>query len=248
MLAFFFGGFYRNFGGGFVVHPLAVAPVAVGVNQHATAGVGGAQTASLSAKSAEHDGVHDAQARAGKHGDGQLGDHRQVNRHAVAGFQACEIAQQRSGFVHALVELLIGDDRIGFAFGLWNKNDGGFVFIFGEMPVDAVVAGVQLSAHEPFPERRIARVQRFAPGFVPIQQGSVVIEATREMLFAELFDESGVFEFGLRDKLFGRPIVLLFLPVHGNLRFTEFLAALHFQVFCAEFLTRCCHGGSLEKQ
>src|SRR5690348_14243091 len=65
VLAFFFGGFYRNFGGGFMVHPLAVPPITVSIDQDTAAGIGSAQAASFAAEPAEDDGVHHAQTSAG---------------------------------------------------------------------------------------------------------------------------------------------------------------------------------------
>src|SRR5260221_8327597 len=54
-LAFFRGRVYGNVGAGLVVHPLAVAAVAVGINQHPAARIGGAQSAGFAAESAEYD-------------------------------------------------------------------------------------------------------------------------------------------------------------------------------------------------
>ena len=159
---------------GFVVDPLAIAVVAVGVDEDAAAGIGGTQAAGFSAESAEDDGVNDAEARAGEHGDGQLGDHGHVNGDAVAGFEAGKIAKHGGDFVHALVEFLIGDDGGGFAFGFGDEDQSGFVFVFGEMAVDAVVAGVEFAADEPFPERRIGGVERLAPGLVPVEKFGVM--------------------------------------------------------------------------
>src|SRR5580692_6956971 len=85
VLAFFFGGVYGDVGASFVVHPFAVAVIAVRVDQDAAAGVGGAEAAGFAAESAEDDRVDYAQAGAGEHGDGELRDHGHVNGDAVAG-------------------------------------------------------------------------------------------------------------------------------------------------------------------
>src|SRR5208337_1840031 len=42
-LAFLFGGFHGDIGADLVVHPTAVAVVAININQDAAAGIGGAQ-------------------------------------------------------------------------------------------------------------------------------------------------------------------------------------------------------------
>jgi len=45
------------------------------------------------------------------------------------------------------------------------------------------------------------------------------------MFFAEFFDERGIGKIGLGDKFFGGIVILFFLPMHGDLRFGEFLLA-----------------------
>src|SRR5260370_42434202 len=50
------------------------------------------------------------------------------------------------------------------------------------MAVDAVVAGVELAADEPFPEGRIGGVESLAPGLVPIEEGSGMVVAFFAML------------------------------------------------------------------
>ena len=230
VLAFFFGGLYRDVRGGLMIHPLTVAPITVGVNQHAAAGIGSAQTASLAAESAENDGMHDAQARAGQHGDGQLGNHGHVNGDAVAGFQSRKVTQKSRGFVHAPVQLLIGDGRGGFTLGLRNKNERGFVLIFGEMAVHAVVAGVELAADKPFPERRMLGVQRGVPVLIPVEQFGVMSETLRKIFFVELRDEVRVVEVGLANEFRGRAVIAFLFPVDGDLRLTDF--QFGFMLFC----------------
>src|SRR6266446_3077366 len=104
LLALFRGGANGDIGAGFVVDPLAVAVVAVGIDEDAAAGISGAKAAGFPAESAEDDGVDDAEPRASEHGDGQLGNHGHVDGDAVAGLEAGEIAEHGSDFVDALVE------------------------------------------------------------------------------------------------------------------------------------------------
>ncbi len=163
-----------------------------------------------------------------------------MNGDAVAGFESGKIAQHGGHFVHALVEFLIGDNSRRFVFRLGDENQSRFIFVFGEMAVDAVVAGVEFSAHEPFPEGRIGGVERLAPGLVPIEQLGVDVETFREMFLAEFFYESGINEIGLSDKFFGRVEVLFFFPVNGNLRFGKFAFAVRCLRFC--FLASFGHG------
>jgi hypothetical protein len=144
-----------------------------------------------------------------------------VDGDAVAGFELREITEHSSNFVHAFVELLIRDDYGWLVFRFRDENQRGFVPVFGKMAVDAVVAGVELAADEPFPERRVGSVEGLAPGLVPIEETGVVVKAFREMLFAEFLDEGGILEVRLRDELLRRPKVLFLLPVDGNLGFRE---------------------------
>ena len=201
VLAFFFGGVYGDIGAGFVIDPFAITVVAVSIDQDAAAGIGGTEATGFTAESAENDGVDDAQAGAGEHGDGQLRNHGHVDGDAVASFQSGEIAQQGGGFVYAAVEFLVGDDSGGFVFGLGNEDQGGFVFVLREMAVDAVVAGVEFAAYEPFPEGWIGGVQRGVPVVVPVEQFGVFVEAFGEVLFVEAGDEVGVVKVGLADEL-----------------------------------------------
>jgi len=73
-----------------------------------------------------------------------------------------------------------------------------------------------------------------------MEEGSVMVEAFRKMLFAEFSDEGGIGEIGLSDELLGRSKVFFFFPVNGNLRFGELLLALR----CFRFLTCFGHGGN----
>src|SRR6266508_1200057 len=85
------------------------------------------------------------------------------------------------------------------------------------MPVHAVVAGVELSADEPFPERRIARVQRGVPVAVPRQQVGVRPEALGKMFVAESIPDGWVDQIRLTDECRSWTDVLFLLPVNGNL-------------------------------
>src|SRR5258708_9141711 len=60
VLALFFSGLHGDIRAGFVVHPLAVAMVTVGVDENAAAGICGAEAAGFTAEPAEDDRVHDA--------------------------------------------------------------------------------------------------------------------------------------------------------------------------------------------
>src|SRR5262249_23510569 len=138
--------------------PFAVAVVAIGVNKDTTAGVGGAKAAGFTAETAEDDRVNDAEPSTSEHRNRELENHRHVNGDAISGFESAEVAEHRSGFVHADVELAIGNYLGRLVFWLRNENECGFVFVFGEMTINTVIRGVELAADEPFPEGRLRGV------------------------------------------------------------------------------------------
>src|SRR5438552_2546774 len=219
LVAFFFCGLRGDIGVAFVIDPLSVAIVAVSVDKDAAAGIGGAEAAGFAAEAAEDDGMNNAEAGAGEHGDGKLGNHRHVNGDAVAGFEAAEIAEHGGGFVYANVKLAIGEDLRGFVFGFRDEDEGGFVFVLGEMAIDAVVGGVEFAADEPFPERRVGGVESFLPLFVPVEKIGVVVEALRKIFLGEFFDEGEVGEIGLGFEFLRRMEIFLLFPVDGDLCF-----------------------------
>ena len=103
-------------------------------------------------EAAEDDGMHRADAGAGQHGDGQLGDHGQVEGHGIAlphpmGFE--DIGE----LADLAMELEIGQgDALAHRFPF--PEDRHLVLAGrGEMPVEAIVGEVGLAAFEPFGER-----------------------------------------------------------------------------------------------
>ena len=62
----------------------------------------------LRAEPAEHDGMDRADARAGQHGDGRFGHHRQINDHAVAFFDPVSLEHigEQADFA---MKLLVGE-------------------------------------------------------------------------------------------------------------------------------------------
>jgi hypothetical protein len=59
------------------------------------------------------------------------------------------------------------------------------VFVFGKVPVNAVVADIELAADKPFPEGGITGIKGGMPGLVPIQKISILPETVREIIQAE---------------------------------------------------------------
>ena len=74
----------------------------------------------------------------------------------IAGLQTAEITEQGGKLVHLDIEFLIGDVLTPFFFRVRNKMNGGLVSIFRQVPVNTVVADIELAADKPFPAGRIA--------------------------------------------------------------------------------------------
>ena len=111
----------------------------------------------IRAEPAEHDRMNRADARAAEHGDGGFGNHRHVNRHAVAFFDA-ERFQHVRKLADFRVQLRISDAlHVLFRFAL--PDDGGLVAARFEMPVEAVDREVELAVLEKrvldFPRARV---------------------------------------------------------------------------------------------
>jgi hypothetical protein len=53
------------------------------------------------------------------------------------------------------------------------------------VPVNAVIADIELAAYKPFPKRGITGIKGGMPGFIPIQEVSIFLEAIRKILQAE---------------------------------------------------------------
>ena len=209
---------HRLVGLGLVVDQLAVAVVAVHRHQDVAPGVGDPLAARGTAEPPEHLGVDDAQAGARQHRDGQLGNHRQVEGHAVADLDPGDALQERGELVDPPVELLVGD-RLGlFRLRLGHPDERRLVAARGQVAVDAVVTGVQPASDEPLPERRRAGVERRVPVGVPAQQVRVLLEALGEPLLAEPLEDGRVGRVGLRDERRGLVGVVLLAPVHRDLR------------------------------
>src|ERR1019366_6523285 len=100
-----------------------------------------------------------------------------------------------------------------------HTDQGGLVLVLGQVPVDAVITGVELSAHEPLPEGWFAGVEHGVPALVPRQHLRVFLEAIREIRLAESFVYIGIGQIRLVDEFSGRIVQLLLPPVDCNLGF-----------------------------
>ena len=103
---------------------LAAPIAAVRGDDDTCSAVGEAILDAFAAEAAKDHAMHSADARASEHGNGRLGNVRQVNEHTVAFLASVALEDIREDADFA-VKLLIGEDApfAGFAF----PNDGGFV-------------------------------------------------------------------------------------------------------------------------
>ena len=92
--AFFDGGaiLHGGVGGFFQGNDFSATEAAVGGDEDFGFAIGDAVGNGGGAESAEDHGVHGADAGAGEHGDGQLGNHGHIDRDAIAGLHAEEYA------------------------------------------------------------------------------------------------------------------------------------------------------------
>ena len=130
---------------------LGAAVALVGADEHLGAAVVDAGLEGVGAEAAEHHHVDGADARAGQHDDGQLGDHRHVERDAVTLLHAVLLQHVREPA--DLVEQLLVRARLRVA-GVTLEDDGRLVALAGLDPtIETVVARVELAALEPLDTR-----------------------------------------------------------------------------------------------
>jgi hypothetical protein len=145
----------------------AAAPTAVGRDHGRAAAVFDALLERLRAKSPEDNRVPRANARAGQHGDGCLGNHRHVDRDAIALLHAA--ALERVGKSADLdMQFLIAERacvaRLAF------EDQRRLLRARGEsMAIHADRADVELAANEPLGERSLGPVQHLREGLHPRQ-------------------------------------------------------------------------------
>ncbi len=183
----------------------AAAESTVRSDDHLRFAIVGAFLERFGAEAAEDDAVRGTDARAGQHRDDRLRNHRQINHDAIARFHAV-LLQHVGHETDFAMKLLIGEG--GDVAGLTLKNDGGFVARgAGQMAVEAIDAGVELAADEPFREGRFPEADLLpllepsqflfggvAPEFIRVfQRGFVQL-----LIFFEAVDSSALDEFGGR--------------------------------------------------
>lgn len=153
---------------GFEGEGFAAAELAVGGDDDAGAGVDEALAEGGCAEAAEDDGVDDAEAGAGQHGDDGFGDAGQVDGGAVAGAEA-EGGQVVGGFADVVEEFLVGDVT-GVVGVFADPVVGDDVSAAGvDVAVEAVGCGVDGAAVEPAGAGCVAPVEDGGPGGVPVK-------------------------------------------------------------------------------
>ena len=83
--------------------------------------------------------MDDAQAGAGEHGDGQVGDHGQMEGDPIAGLCAREVEQQCGELVDPLVQLPVRDRLGDLGLRLGHPEERRLVGPRRQVAVDAVV-------------------------------------------------------------------------------------------------------------
>ena len=147
-------------------HRLSAAEAAVGRDQHFRGGVVDAIAQGHGAEPAEDDAVDRADARAREHRHGELGDHRQVDRDAVAAPHA-QTAQHAREAVHFAEQIPVGQ-RAPIA-GLAFPDERRLVAARRpDVAIEAVDARVDRAADEPFCVRRLP-VEHAAPRRRPLE-------------------------------------------------------------------------------
>ncbi len=126
-----------------------------------------------------------AQARAGQHGDGQLGNHRHVQGDAVPAFQPGKIPEQGGEFIHTHIKFLVGNVLVFLFHRFGDEVNGGLVLVVFQVTVYTVVAGVDLAAFKPFVAGCITGIQGLIPVFIPGQQIGVFLETVGKIIQAE---------------------------------------------------------------
>ncbi len=142
-----------------------------------------------------------------------------MNGDAISALQTTKIAQQRREFIHSHIKLAISNGNGHLVFGFRDKDQRRFVLVLGQVPVHAVVGGVDLAPRKPLPERRITGIERGVPVLVPAQKIGVLSKAFRKVFLTEAFDDVGIGQIRLADELRGRIIVFFLPPMNRDLSF-----------------------------
>ncbi len=153
--------------GGLERTDLALAVAAVGGDDELRAGIVDAGAQAVGGEPAEHDGVDRAEPRDGEHRRDRLGDHRHVDRDAIAlaDAESFEHVRQTLDLVGQLgVRHMAGVSRLA----LPQQGDAVAVSCL-DVSVEAVVGDVEPPVGEPRRERRVGPVEHLGERGVPVQ-------------------------------------------------------------------------------
>ncbi|MNV18867.1 hypothetical protein D3C71_1097050 [compost metagenome] len=128
-------------------HEFAAAHAFIGGDHGAAVGVEYPVAQRVRGETAEHHRMHRTDPRAGEHGVGRFGNHRHVDAHAVAFLHATAFEHVGQA-ADVVMEFFVGDLG-GFGGIVAFPDDRDLIAAFFQVPVDAVVADVQLSAGKP---------------------------------------------------------------------------------------------------
>jgi hypothetical protein len=107
----------------------------------------------FSGEAPEDDAVHRADPRARQHRDGQLGDHREIDRHTIPLLDP-QFLQNIRELADLAMEILISEDALIPRLAL--KDDRGFIAPPGlQMAINAVIRSVEFAADEPLGPGRV---------------------------------------------------------------------------------------------
>ena len=151
---------------------------------------------------------------------GSLNDHRHMERDAVAGLQT-QALQQGRRFVYPNVQFPESKHDIRLVFEFGDPDECSLVGVLFQVPVDAVIAGIQPSPDEPVEERRVGIVKRRMPILVPRQQVGVLDEAVGEFVRRKSVEHPRIGHVGLSDEPGTGMDKFFFLPVGGDLSFGD---------------------------
>ncbi len=152
-------------------------------------------------EAAEDEVVRRADPSAGEHRDHDLGDHRQEDPHDVALLDALVLERVRE-LLDVAVEVGVGD--VALLALLAAPVEGHAVAVAGlDVPVDAVVADVELPAGEPLVEGGLRLVEHLVPALGPVEVLGLLLPPGLRVLRGLLVDR-GVVQQRVLTELVGR--------------------------------------------
>ena len=137
----------------------------------------------IGTETAKNDRMSGANASAGQHGNRQFRDHRHIKCHAIAGCHA-QFLQNVGELADFAMKILVSQDSAVSRFTF--PDNGRFVFSpSGQVPIQAVVAGIDLSTDKPLGFRHGA-LDHVVPLFEPVQVLSKFAPEPRGIIFGSL--------------------------------------------------------------